>query len=53
MGWKKLLSPFVSQQELDAGGSWLDVMLNQINWDPDSELTEIVKNILRELNVKE
>jgi ABC-type proline/glycine betaine transport system substrate-binding protein len=30
----------------------LDVVLNQINWDSDSELAEIVKNILRELHIK-
>jgi hypothetical protein len=52
MGWKNLLGPFVTQQELEPRWTWLDVVLNQINWDSDSELAEVVKNILRELHIK-
>jgi ABC-type proline/glycine betaine transport system substrate-binding protein len=52
MGWKNLLGPFVTQQELEPRCTWLDVVLNQINWDSDSELAKIVKNILTELHIK-
>jgi hypothetical protein len=37
MGWKNLLGPFVTQQELEPRLTWLDVVLKQINWDSDSE----------------